>query len=353
MNPTANRTKQLLCYNWQMSALTLVFLIVAFTIVGQARAQQANPLDAVVNLKAVAPPNSRLADVLGTFREGSGIVIDDQGLILTIGYLILEASDVAITKANGEIIPADVVAYDYDTGLGLVRTNEPLDIEPIAIGNSSQVTSGSKNLLASLIGEPNIHAVEVADIRLFAGFWEYLLEEAIFTTPIVRSFAGGALIDESGALIGVGYLAVRDATQGVDETAGNMFVPIDSLKPILKDLVKHGRRQGPARPWMGLYTEMDRGHLFVTRLADEGPAEKAGVLAGDIVVSANGFGIKSMADLFTTVWSAGDAGVEVNLEVLRGGEINILKIKTEDRYQWLRLDPLSKYTASVSITNPG
>jgi len=346
MNFQALKNAKLRFYSCRIITLGLLFFLCVSVSPSLAQ-ERPKVLDAIVNLKAEAPPNARLSPVLGTFRQGSGIVIDNNGLILTIGYLILEASDVSITKSNGEIIPAQVVAYDYRSGLGLVRANKPLKVDPISLGDSAQIASGSENILVSLLEEPSIRPVNVVDIRQFSGFWEYLLEDAIFTTPIVSSFPGSALIDKSGALVGVGYLAVSDAIQGADQTPGNMFVPIDSLKPILEDLVEFGRRKGPARPWMGIYTEMERGHLIVTRLAEDGPAEKAGVLPNDIIVNMNGLSIGNMADLFTSVWSAGDAGIEIEIEILRSGELKDLKIKTEDRYQWLRLNPQSKYVASL------
>ena len=328
----------------------LVGLLLTALFVGSVAAQADDTetnveatLNAVVTLRATVPDTARTAFSLGTEREGSGIIIDDEGLVLTIGYLILEASDVEVSDARGEFVPADVVAYDYDSGFGLVKTRHPLGLKSIALGRSSQLVPGDTAFIIASIGPDYIQPVEVVDVREFAGYWEYLLDEAIFTAPSFDGFGGAALLSDEGRLVGVGSLIVHDAGPGQHPLPGNMFVPIDLLKPIFSDLIEHGRSTEDARPWLGVYTGMDRGHLFVFRVAPDSPAESGGMLRNDIIIAINDQPVAGMADFLRKLWAIGSAGVRVEISVLRDGQVTELEIETGDRYDWLELDTVSRF----------
>ncbi len=309
---------------------------------GSARAEITEDLfAAVVQIEAQVPPDAHTAQSLGTERSGSGVVIDADGLILTIGYLILEAETVDIV-VGGRRTPAEIVAYDYDTGFGLLRADVPSGarpIEPIELGDSSALDERTVVMVASYGGPVTARRAMVVSRREFAGYWEYLLDDAIFTAPPDPEFGGAALIGPEGKLLGIGSLIVGDAMPGEAQVPGNMFVPIDLLKPILGDLLTMGRGSGRRRPWLGMHTEELRGHVFVTRVSPEGPARKAGVRAGDIVIEVAGEGVTSMAGLFRRVWALGAPGVEVSLTVLRGGAVREIVVRSADRYDYLRLNP--------------
>ncbi len=292
--------------------------------------------EAVVTLRAQIPHDARTAQALGTERAGSGVVIDDAGLVLTIGYLILEASDVEIETRQGDRVPADIVAYDYDSGFGLVRTVQPLDLEPVALGDSDALGDQTRAIVASADGA---RSVMVVSRREFAGYWEYLLDDAIFTGPPYRSFSGAALLDFDGKLAGIGSLYVGDASPAPAPLPGNMFVPINKLKPILGDLLVRGRASGPRRPWIGAFTNEAGGRVFVSAVVDDGPAARAGLRDGDIILAVGERPVRSMAELFRHLWAEGEAGVTVTLRVLQGIDIETLTVQTEDRYDWLRLNP--------------
>lgn len=293
---------------------------------------------AVVAIDAVVPESARTAGSLGTQREGSGVIIDDDGLVLTIGYLILEASSVTLIAAEREI-PATVVGYDHASGFGLVRATEPLPARAIGLGNSSLLERDDPALVVSSRGSTPLAAVRIADRRTFAGYWEYLLEDAIFTAPPLPEFAGAALVSVDGELVGIGSLVVPDAGAGEQPLAGNMFVPIDALKPILGELRGSGRSPAPPRPWLGMFTAIDRGHLFVTQVAQDGPAQRAGIEPGDIVIGVGGERVTDMESLYRKVWALGAAGTVVPLRILRNAEILEVDVISADRYQWLRLKP--------------
>jgi S1-C subfamily serine protease len=232
------------------------------------------------------------------------------------------------------------VAYDHDTGCGLLRTVHPIDSIPMKLGKSADVEESTQLLISGYGGAAAAQPVIVVSRRVFAGYWEYLLENAIFTAPPYRNFGGAALVSTDGQLIGIGSLVVGDAVQGQQQIPGNMFVPIDILKPILKDLVTSGRASGSLRPWLGVYTEEFRERLFVTRVADQGPAAKAGIEAGDIIVAVDGQDIASMEDFYRRVWAQGDAGAQAALTVLRGSKLMNITVESGNRYEWLRLNPV-------------
>ena len=306
-------------------------------------------LNAVIGLRAIVPESARTANSLGTERQGNGIVIGDDGLVLTIGYLILEASDVQVTDSEGDYVPAEFVAYDYDSGFGLVRATRSLGIKSIPLGDSDVLSPGDAALIISHIGPDYMQVAQVVDVREFPGYWEYLLDEAIFTTPPFSGFGGAALISSNGKLVGVGSLIVHDAVTvgGSRPVPGNMFVPINLLKPIFDDLLQIGRASGEPRPWLGVYTTLDRGHLFVFRVASDGPAEAAGIRTNDIIVAVNGNPVSSMASFLREVWATGAAGVDVNISIVRGGIVKEITVQSGDRYDWLRIYPDSQYSAML------
>ncbi len=230
-----------------------------------------------------------------------------------------------VTTNGGHAVPAQVVGYDHESGFGLVRATQPLNVRPMALGKSAALKERDPVLIASAGGADTVAAARVAGRRAFAGSWEYLLEDAIFTAPPYPAWSGAALISREGKLVGVGSLIVRDATSGKGEPEpGNMFVPIDRLGPILADLISEGRSLGPPRPWLGLTTEEVAGHLVVARVAADGPAEKAGIKPGDIVVGVGGKPAKSLADFYRMVWARRSAGASVPLDVRRRENATLL-----------------------------
>jgi S1-C subfamily serine protease len=318
--------------------------LVLGSVFGFARAadaqESADALNAVVQVSAVIPGNARTADSLGTSREGSGVVIDDNGLIVTIGYLILEAAEVSVQPPGiGPPIAASIVAYDHESGFGLLRASQPLDVAPMPLGTSSGLQPMQPLLAVSRVGELAPAGVYLVDRREFAGYWEYLLDEAIFTSPPHPQFGGAALVDQEGRLVGIGSLVVNDAAGGNRSLPGNMFIPIDHLKPIMSDLLTRGRRADPPRPWLGVSLEEHRGRLFVTRVSPDGPAEGVGIEPDDVILGIGGAPVEGMADFYRKLWSRGEAGVEVPLDVLKGVEVRSMPVRSADRYRYLRLNP--------------
>jgi len=296
-------------------------------------------LGSVVRVKARALPDARSNATLGSQREGSGVIIDDRGHILTIGYLVIEADAIEVTTAEGKTSPATLAGYDHATGFGLLRAALPLGAKPMGLGASAELALSEPVMVAPHGGRESLNLAYVVSKRQFAGSWEYLLESAIFISPPTLAWAGSALISREGKLVGIGSLLVRDAVEAGMPLPGNMFVPIDLLKPILADLVDKGRVSGTPRPWLGLATEELQGHLFVTRVSPEAPADKAGVRRGDIVVGVGEDPVTTHAEFYRKLWSLGPAGTEVSLKVLQGANVKEVKVRSIDRTEYFRAKP--------------
>jgi S1-C subfamily serine protease len=291
----------------------------------------------VVRIKTFINPDGRTIENLGREREGSGIVIDEDGLVLTIGYLMVEAHAAEVVTNGGRTLPASIVGYDHETGFGLLKTIEPLKLKPLPFGKSADLKERDPVLVASAGGTNMVGAAHVIAKREFAGNWEYLLDEAIFTSPPHPAWSGAALISRDGKLVGVGSLIVGNAAGGGDSTPGNMFVPIDRLPPILADLIADGRVAGPARPWIGVTTVEMHGRLVVSRVTPGGPAEKAGVQRGDIIVGVAGEPAKTMAEFYRKIWARGSAGTSVPVDVLQDNAVKRIDVTSMNRLDHLKL----------------
>ena len=301
----------------------------------EARFDLESALDSVVLLRAEIPEDAFTAPILGTERAGNGVVIRDDGLVVTIGYLITEAESIWLTTNRGVAVPGHALAYDQSTGLGLVLPLGSLGVRPLERASAADVDTNAEVIVIGHGGRPHSLKAKVVAKREFAGYWEYVLDEALFTAPAHPQWGGAALVGEDGQLLGIGSLLVQE-TVGGKTVDGNMFVPIDLLAPILDELLTLGRTARPPRPWLGIYTaEMD-GHLVIGGLAPGGPAERAGVKLGDLVLEVGGERVAGLAAMFRRIWSAGPAGSEVTLTLSRRGASSKIRIRSADRGDFLK-----------------
>ena len=293
-------------------------------------------LAAVVGVKTTVPDDAFTADILGTERAGNGVLIRKDGVVLTIGYLVTEADSVWLSLADGRLVPGHVLGYDQTTGFGLIQALARLDLAPLPIGNSNAAPVGERVVVAGSGGRQHSVAARIVAKQEFAGYWEYVLDEAIFTSPAHPYWGGTALIGPAGDLLGIGSLQLE---QGRAEGPGehlNMIVPIDLLKPVLDDLLTIGRPNQPARPWLGLYaTEVD-DRILIIGLADKGPAQRADLRAGDVILAVGGAKATDLAGFFRQVWGLGQAGVDVPLTIYRDGRTLELRVASGDRNRFLK-----------------
>jgi serine protease Do len=289
--------------------------------------------NSVVSIDSKVPQEARTARSLGTTRQGSGVIIDNNN-ILTIGYIVIEASEILIGLPNGKKIPGKLTGYDHSSGFGIVSPIIKTELTPLIIGNSNNIKVDDTLLIIPSPQKGIGSMAKMVSRRPFVGWWEYLLEQPIYTLPMNQSWAGAPLISSKGEILGVGSLFVQDAAFPGTISPGNMFVPINLLKPILNDLIKHGRRKTDIKPYMGISTTDSSGKVIITRVSKKGPAEKSGLKKNDIIKSVNGKPVSSVQELYKTVWRSGSFGVEINFEVIRNEKNINFKVKTVDRMDY-------------------
>jgi len=293
-------------------------------------------LSCVVGLHATVPADAFTADTLGTERAGNGVFIRGNGLILTIGYLITEAENIWIALSDGRSVPGHVLGYDQESGFGLVQALAKLDVPSLQIGESAAASLGERIVVGGYGGRQRSVAARIVAKQEFAGYWEYVIDEAIFTAPAHPNWGGTALIGPNGDLLGIGSLQLQHAAERGQTQNINMMVPIDLLKPVIDDLLKFGRRNAPPRPWLGLYATEVENRLVIVGLADRGPAKQADLRTGDIVLSVAGKEVRDLAGFFRRIWAQGQAGVEVPITIYREGETMQLRIKSSERNKFLK-----------------
>ncbi len=298
-------------------------------------------LDAVVAVSARVPADANTAQSLGTERSGNAVVIGPDNLLLTIGYLIVEAAEIWLVTSSGRVVAGHVVGYDYATGFGLVQAQEPLHCPAMALGDSEMARPGDPVVLAGAGGRRAAIAAHVVARQQFAGYWEYVLDNAIFTAPAHPNWGGAALIGPSGELWGIGSLQVPHQLEDGEIAMLNMCVPTEALLPILNSLRTIGRADRPQRPWLGLFAaEAPCAGIMIIGLAGNGPANRAGLREGDLVLAVAGREITQLADFFNAIWALGKAGVDVPLKIDREGDVFDLLVTSADRYRFLKREPL-------------
>jgi S1-C subfamily serine protease len=291
-------------------------------------------LASVVGLHSIVPTDAFSADSLGTERAGNGVVIDD-GLVLTVGYLITEAETVWLHLGDGRVVPGHALGFDQATGFGLVQALGRIDLDPLPIGSSADSQIGDRVVVGGAGGRTRSVASHIAAKQEFAGYWEYLLDQAIFTYPAHPNWGGTALISNRGELIGIGSLQLEREREGKPEHV-NMIVPIDLLKPILDDLRKFGRVNKPARPWLGMFTTEIDNRVVVVGISGKGPAGRAELKAGDVILAVKGEKITSQTQFYRKLWALGPAGVDVPLTVYHEGVTFDVTLTSTDRARLLK-----------------
>lgn len=292
-------------------------------------------LNAVVSVRTEIPDDAFTASILGTERVGNGVVIDDNGVVLTIGYLITEAETIWLTTNDGSVVPGYPLGYDQATGFGLIQPLGQLDAPKIERGSARNCNPGDSVLFVGQGGRQHALKANLVDKREFAGYWEYVLDEALFIAPAHPQWGGAALVGNDGRLLGIGSLLVQEAIDG-KTVQGNMIVPIDLLEPILENMLTTGRAGTPPRPWLGMYTTESGKNLVVGGVAENGPAASAGIRQGDLVLEVGGKRISSLAQLFRTAWGMGPAGTTIPLTVAREGDVLRFEVKSADRNDFLK-----------------
>ena len=307
----------------------------------QARAMQ-RAQQAVLGVQAVAVEEARSARTLGRARQGSGVLISADGLVLTIGYLVLEAERVELLRDDGRPVPARVLGYDVATGFGLLQALAPLGLEPVPLGRADRLSPQEPLMVASGGDDGAVSVAQLVSRRPFSGYWEYHIDGALFTAPPRRDHSGAGLFNAAGELVGIGSLVVADAAGTAEggspglRRSGNMFVPVDLLAPILADLRQQGFGAASQRAWLGLNCAEVEGRIRVLRVSDDSPADVAGLEVGDRILRIDGTEVQSLATLWQTLWAGGAPEREVSLLIERGDQQQTLKVYSVDRMKTLK-----------------
>ena len=292
-------------------------------------------LKAVVGLKTYVPADAFTANTLGTERAGSGVMIRETGLIATIGYLITEAETIWVTSSDGQAVPGHALAYDQETGFGLVQTLGKLNVPALELGDSDRLKVGDQAVFAAGGGRHHTVETQIVGRQEFAGYWEYVLDDALFTAPGHPLWSGAALIGPTGKLVGLGSLQMLQETESGKTTTINMMVPIELLPPILNDLAG-GASGRPARPWLGVLAEEVSGRVVIVGATKNGPADRADLSQGDIIMAVGGEEVGALADFYRAVWALGPAGVDVPLTLARDGDVFPVTVRSRDRRAFLK-----------------
>ena len=292
-------------------------------------------LESIVAIRSIVPDDALTADVLGTERAGNGVLIGD-GMVLTVGYLVTEAETIWISLADGTVVPGHALGFDQESGLGFVQLLAKLDLPAMPLGSSQLARVGTSVVVSGHGGRRQAIAARIVAKQEFAGYWEYVLDEAIFTAPAHPHWGGAALIGPDGDLLGIGSLQLQQALQNDEVQDLNMIIPIDLVKPILEEIATSGWPTRPPRPWMGLYATEVSGSIFVAGLAASGPARDADLQPGDMIASVDGEEVSDLAEFFRKVWSLGPAGVTIPLRIHREGKTLDVKLRSADRRALLK-----------------
>jgi len=308
-------------------------------------------MQSVVTIEATVREGARTESTFGTDRLGTGVVLDTSGLIATAGYIVAEAETVTVTFANGISDKADIVAYDDSIGVGLIRTRNFRSTYALELGDSAELEKDQKMMVLPASGEEAAKAVKIGKIKPFTSGWEFILDNAIHTYPPSTDFSGAALVSEDAKLLGIGALVTIDID--IDpkvRVPGNIFIPIDSLKQVMGELLTAGRSKSSLRPWIGVETKNTKSGIAIGSVYEDGPAAKSGIKAGDRIVAVNQKQVTKLAELYNLIWAEHEPGDQIHLLVLRNSQYANVPVDTVDRYEWLKLQDVNSEETETKIT---
>ncbi|ACB94447.1 S1C family serine protease [Beijerinckia indica] len=303
---------------------------------GNFRFDLEQTMSSIVSIRSRVPADAFTAGILGTERSGNGVLIDADGIVLTIGYLVTEAEEVWLTTNDGVVVAGHVLGIDPATGFALVQALGRLELPVMPLGESHSTRVGERVIIGGAGGVAHALIAHIVAKQEFAGYWEYVLDEALFTAPAHPDWGGAAMISVTGKLLGIGSLQVPHQVHGEQVLQLNMMVPIDLLGPIYADLRMYGRPNRPPRPWLGLFAAEDHDRIVVIGFAGNGPAKRAGLNEGDTILAVAGHPVSTLVDLFRHIWALGAAGCDVPLTLEREGDVFEVHLTSADRERYLK-----------------
>ena len=281
-------------------------------------------------LRSLVPDSAMTAELLGTERNSHAVQISADGLLLTVGYSVIEANEIWLTNRKGQTSEAIILAQDYDSGIALLKPASPIGLHFFETATNHILKAGEELFIAAS-EEEELVPVTLNSVGEYSGRWEYLLERALFTLPLYERWSGAALLNSQGQLCGIGSLALgMQNSEGYIEP-GNMFIPVDLVTPHLHFLQSHGKKPGQLRPWLGTLIEEHNAEIFIVGIYHGAPAALAGVRPGDIIKAVNGIPVTSVADFLRTMWRQSTAGEEIPLLLSNGKDSREVILESTDR----------------------
>ena len=281
----------------------------------------------LVFLRAEIPEDHPSAAVLGEERMGAGVAVSPDR-VLTAHYLVLGASRVEVTALDGRVNPTAGIAVDHESGLALL-TVERSDLEPAKI-STAKAQPGQPVFLLTCTGEQERRGASghVSSVEPFEAFWEYMLDEAIMTTAMNPGLAGGPLLDDRARVLGVVSLGLA--------AVGRYSLAIPAPLFARRRALLESPNPMPAaerHAWIGFYTQASDETVAVTGVVSGGPAEKAGLERGDVVLSVDGETVTNLRELYDALWRKGPGEV-VGMQILREESIQVIEVVAGDRYEF-------------------
>jgi S1-C subfamily serine protease len=284
---------------------------------------------AVVGIHVEVPSDRPSAATLGAERWGSGVLFDATGYALTVSYVLIDAARVDVVLRDGRKVEGKVAGLDLESGLGVIKLEGPGPWPAASLGDSTRMAVGDITGTVGMDEDGALIATPgtVKSIRAFAASWEYMLDRALFVAPYNSAFGGAALVDQTGAVVGITSLRLGEATYM------NLAIPIEQFLGDREELIAKGRVESrKPRPWLGLYTRETDDGLVVAGVSPIGPARSAGFRPGDRIVRVNGEEVSGQADFYRRLWR-GSAGQEVQLVVMRATRLEAITVRSVDRYR--------------------
>lgn len=286
---------------------------------------------ATVSIRSVTPQRHPSARLLGTERMGSGAIIDAEGHILTVGYVVMGARTIEVTLPDQQQFPATLVCQDFESGIAILQT-PARDLPTVPLGHSSSLKEGDKVIIVAATDQTQRMASPgfISALRPFEAYWEYMLDQAILTTAMNPGFGGGPLLDSLGQMIGVLSLNLNSTKEMT------LAIPIDLFHRVKEGVFTFGSiTDRRPRPWVGMYSEPVEGGVAVIGLIPNGPASRAGMEVKDVILEVNNAEATGRRELYELMWR-NRAGDELTFTVQRGEEVLDIRVTSMDRAEFYR-----------------
>ena len=290
-------------------------------------------LAVTAHVNARIPQSHSSAEILGTERMGSAVVVDPRGLVLTVNYVVMGARRLRITLSDGRRASAEIAAQDFESGLALLRVQA--DALPVApLGSSETLDRGAPVFAIGSVGprERRVASGIVTDLGPFDAYCEYLLDRGIVSTATNPGFGGGPLFDMRGSVVGIVSLNLNEIGRQ------SLAIPIECYTEHRAEFLRFGRVVSrPRRAWIGVFPHPVQEGLVVAGLVPKGPGDRGGLREGDVILRVDDEEVETRPALYAALWRH-RPGERVVLDVVRENRLHRVEVIGEDRAEFYGLE---------------